>query len=165
MHKVFFGLKRAYHGTLRITRRALTQLGLTAARFDLLYILVTEEGEELVQADIRRGLGVAASTVSRMLASLEALSLVRRRRSVEDRRNVIVSLTKAGRRCIRMAARVFVRRGYAELAVDSALSPDDWHDEMAAFMARARCENTLRSLSEAYGDVATLNYPMLSDEN
>ena len=37
MHAIFFGLKRAHHGTLRITRRALIALGLTAARFDLLY--------------------------------------------------------------------------------------------------------------------------------
>ena len=37
MNAIFFGLKRAYHGTLRIYRRALANLGLTAARFDLLY--------------------------------------------------------------------------------------------------------------------------------
>ena len=39
MHAVFFDLKRAYHSTLRLTRRLLKRLGLTAARFDLLYIV------------------------------------------------------------------------------------------------------------------------------
>jgi hypothetical protein len=39
MNAIFFGLKRAYHGTLRITRSALASLGLTAARCDLLYAL------------------------------------------------------------------------------------------------------------------------------
>ena len=35
MNAIFFGLKRAFHGTLRIARPMLTSLGLTAARFDL----------------------------------------------------------------------------------------------------------------------------------
>ena len=39
MDAIFFGLKRAFHGSLRIARFALTALGLTAARFDMLYAL------------------------------------------------------------------------------------------------------------------------------
>ncbi len=80
MHTVFFGLKRAFHGTLRVTRGALATFGLTAARFDMLYI-VAKEGSSLTQRRLQRALGVAAATVSRMLRSLEKLGLVERAKS------------------------------------------------------------------------------------
>jgi hypothetical protein len=35
MNPMFFGLKRAYHGALRIGRLSFAALKLTAARFDL----------------------------------------------------------------------------------------------------------------------------------
>jgi hypothetical protein len=44
MDATFFSLKRAFHGTLRLTRVTLAKLGLTAARFDLLYALPTGLG-------------------------------------------------------------------------------------------------------------------------
>jgi DNA-binding MarR family transcriptional regulator len=58
MHVIYFGLKRAFHGTLRVTRRALARLGLTPARFDMLYI-VAKEGSSLLQRELQRALGVA----------------------------------------------------------------------------------------------------------
>src|SRR6202034_4742155 len=99
MHAVFFDLKRAYHSTLRLTRRLLKRLGLTAARFDLLYI-VEKAGKTMLQCELRRVLGVTAPTVSRMLASLEDLGLVEREVLDEDHRCQNVVLTKAGRRCV-----------------------------------------------------------------
>ena len=80
MHAVFFGLKRAHHSTLRISRTMLARIGLTAARFDLLYALNTSNkrnGRGIRQATLRRVLGVGRTTVSRMLASLEQLPLTR----------------------------------------------------------------------------------------
>ena len=85
MNVIFFGLKRAYHGTLRVTREALAKLGLTPARFDLLYI-VAKEGGTLLQRELQRALGVVAATVSRMLTSLEELGLVEREVVEEDHR-------------------------------------------------------------------------------
>jgi DNA-binding MarR family transcriptional regulator len=158
MNTTFFGLKRAYHGTLRLTRRVLARLGLTAARFDLLYI-VLKHGRFMVQRDLREALGVAAPTVSRMLASLEELGLLRREPLEEDLRHRSITLTKAGRECIRRALRHLVRSGYAKLAVDSALCPDDWYDERACSRASAVLDTTLQRLRDAYGDVATTDYP------
>lgn len=71
MHAIFFGLKRAHHGTLRITRRILAALGLTAARFDLLYAVKKATRYGVNQSALRKVLGVSRATVSRMLASLE----------------------------------------------------------------------------------------------
>jgi DNA-binding MarR family transcriptional regulator len=121
MHAIFFGLKRAHHGTLRITRRVLAALGLTAARFDLLYA-VKETRAGILQSALRKVLGVSRATVSRMLASLEELGLVRRSVSKKDRRQKLIELTTKGRWRIAFAHRQFTRSGWAQLAIDSALA-------------------------------------------
>ncbi|WP_182047269.1 MarR family winged helix-turn-helix transcriptional regulator [Curtobacterium sp. ME26] len=53
--------------------------------------------EPLVQADITRDLAVEPPTVAKMLSRMENAGLISRERSTEDRRNVLVSLTDAGR--------------------------------------------------------------------
>jgi DNA-binding MarR family transcriptional regulator len=163
MNTTFFGLKRAYHGTLRLTRRVLARLGLTAARFDLLHI-VLKHGQFMVQRDLREALGVAAPTVSRMLASLEELGLLRRQPLEEDLRQRSITLTKIGRQSIQRALRHLVRSGFAKLALDSALCSDDWFDERACARASAALDATLTHLRDAYGDVATPNYPYAEGE-
>ena len=164
MNAIFFGLKRAYHGTLRIYRRGLASMGLTAARFDLLYAVREYRHNGLRQSSLRRSLGVSAPTVSRMIASLEALGLIRRERLAHDRRQRLVILTKAGRRCIHRAVGVFIRSGRAQLAVDSALCPDRWHDDWACLSATDACESTLNRFRHAYRDGAKLHYRWHPDE-
>ncbi len=158
MNAIFFGLKRAFHGSLRVYRRALASLGLTAARFDLLYALIRSGSQGALQNDVRRALGVSAPTVSRMLGSLEDLGWVRRRRSRADRRMRYVFLTSEGRRRIREAIEIFIRAGHVQLAVDSALCPDRWDDRAACLDAMDACESTLGRLRGAYRDFATLRY-------
>ncbi|HEX4445732.1 MAG TPA: MarR family transcriptional regulator, partial [Polyangiaceae bacterium] len=85
MHTVFFGLKRAHHATLGLTRHVLKRLGLTAARFDMLFALKPCR-LGMLQSRLRRLLGVSRTTVSRMLASLEQLGLLTRKASWSDRR-------------------------------------------------------------------------------
>jgi DNA-binding MarR family transcriptional regulator len=158
MHVIYFGLKRAFHGTLRVTRRALASLGLTPARFDLLYI-VAKEGSSLLQRELQRALGVTAATVSRMLTSLEELGLVEREVTEEDHRCRNVMLTKAGRRCVFKAARWLIHSGNIQLTVDSALSPDRWYDPSVCRRVQDEFEHSLRLLRDAYQDVATVFYP------
>jgi DNA-binding MarR family transcriptional regulator len=162
VHRIFFGLKRAHHGTLRITRSALTALGLTAARFDLLFAL--KKGRHgLIQSALRKVLGVSRATVSRMLASLEDLGLVRRTVATEDRRQRLVELTTKGRWRIAFAHRQLTRSGWTQLAIDSALArghaPFRWCDEDACLTASARLDVTLDNLREGFYDFATLDYP------
>jgi DNA-binding MarR family transcriptional regulator len=99
MDGTFFGLKRAFHGTLRLGRKPLREHGLTAARFDLLFAL-TDEGRArraaMYQSTLRRILGVSRATVSRMMISLEELGLVERRKSETDRRQLEVELSPWG---------------------------------------------------------------------
>jgi DNA-binding MarR family transcriptional regulator len=156
MNALFFSVKRAYHGTLRVFRGALARLGLTAARFDLLYIVLKERG--LLQRELQRALGVAAPTVSRMLASLEELGLVTREVAEDDCRQRYVELTKLGRRSVIRAARELIHSGVVDLTIDTALTPA-WNDPTACVLARRECLHTLRLLRYAYRDVATREYP------
>ena len=163
MNKLFFDLKRAFHGSLRIFRRPLARLGLTAARFDLLYI-VLKAGGGLLQRELQRALGVAASTVSRMLGSLEELGLVVREVAEDDGRQRYVELTKAGRRSVLAAARELIHSGTVQLTIDSALCPAVWHDRNASMKASKECRRPLKLLRHAYRDLATPNYPFTQYE-
>jgi DNA-binding MarR family transcriptional regulator len=177
VNAIFFGLKRAFHGTLRVTRRSLTALGLTAARFDLLYALPRRKQRfrrGIWQSLLRRKLGVSRPTISRMLASLEELGLVRREREALglDRRQVLVELTDRGRELIRVAAKVFIKGGYAQLAVDSALGTEMgdgpaanlWCDASHCLCAMDTLDGLLTKIRYQFGDFAKLYYPWHPDD-
>jgi DNA-binding MarR family transcriptional regulator len=164
MHAIFFGLKRAFHGTLRVSRSALKVCGLTAARFDLLYALHRRPLGAEAQSTLTRKLGVTRSTVSRMLASLEALGVVRRTRISCDRRQRWVALTDAGRTRIQRAVLWLVGAGSAQLAVDSALGGERWYSDAHCFFAMAALDDTLSNIRQAFGDFATLHYPWHPDD-
>ena len=162
MHRLFFTLKRAFHGTLRITRDPLQRMGLTAARFDLLFAVKEYRGA-IEQCRLRRLLGVSRTTVSRMLTSLEELGLVTREVCEADRRTRIVKLTTRGRWRIAIAHRELVRSGWVQLAIDSALGAEGqryaWYDAAACDEATELLEELLRAFRKAYGDQAALCYP------
>src|ERR1700733_5812527 len=101
MNAISFGLKRAYHGTLRIARSTFAVLGLTAARFDMLYAIHQKAPAPMVQSALRGVLGVTSPTISRMLGSLEELGLIRRTRIPSDQRQRSIELTDAGRASVR----------------------------------------------------------------
>jgi DNA-binding MarR family transcriptional regulator len=162
MHTVFFGLKRAHHATLRLTRVALKQMGLTAARFDLLFAAKSAGRGGLLQSRLRRLLGVSRTTVSRMLVSLEQLGLVTRTRTRSDRRTRLVQLTPRGRASITFAHRAFTRSGWAQLALDSALGTSGryrWYREGDSIEGTALFDCLLRYVRDAFGDRARLRYP------
>ncbi len=171
MHAIFFGLKRAWHGCLRITRRTLAAMGLTAARFDLLYAL--RKDLSCTQRELRLMLGVNRTTISRMLCSLEALGLITRR-PVRRRGHLTreVELTAQGRRRIGLAVRNLIDSGAAKLAVDSAIagSPQQgtpsqgWCDDMASLHACEVMDSYLRAIRHAYRDSATLYYRWHPDD-
>ena len=166
MHAIFFGLKRAWHGSLRATRHSLAAFGLTAARFDLLYALRPRDLHYAVaQKDLRRTLGVNRTTVSRMLASLEALGLVTRERPIYgDHRTRLVRLTDAGRSRIRRAIARLIDSGLAQLTVDCAIAGDRWLDGFACLYEGDLFESFLRRTRAAFRDRATLYYPWQPDD-
>src|SRR5512140_1029781 len=74
--QVFFSLKRAHHATLGFMRKELKEFGLTPARVDFFAAIRLE----MTQSGVQKRLGLAASTVSEMLAKLEELGLIYRER-------------------------------------------------------------------------------------
>jgi DNA-binding MarR family transcriptional regulator len=161
MNAIFFASKRAFHGVLRVTRRPLRSLGLTAARFDLMFALLRRDtarvGGSTRQSDLRRTLGVTASVVSRMLRSLEALGWVRRTRPHSDRRQRDVTLTDPGRGRIRTAYKTLFRA--AQRLVQQAICFGLHCDRNARFWHMATLEQYLDGMRLHYGDTASLYYP------
>src|SRR5260370_26285627 len=161
MNAVFFASKRAFHGVLRVTRKPLRSLGLTAARFDLMFALLKRDmarvGGSTRQNDWRRTCGVTASVVRRMLRSLEALGWVRRTRPLYDRRQREVSLTEPGRGCIRTAYKALFRA--AQRLVDRAICFGEHRDRNARFWHMTTLENYLDGMRRYYCDIASLYYP------
>jgi DNA-binding MarR family transcriptional regulator len=125
MDAVFFGLKRAYHATLKFTAPSLAVFGLTPARFDLLFALA-QAGGRATQSQLRRVLGVARSTISRMLTSLEVAGIITRRRAAADARQRDVQLTRTGIRRFNGAHEDLVWTGVMALAVDCTLATRKW---------------------------------------
>jgi DNA-binding MarR family transcriptional regulator len=90
MDAVFFGIKRAFHGTLRVMRWPLHCYGLTSARFDMMWAIYKTPMRRARQSEVRRMLGVSAPTVSRMVKSLvhrrrDTTKRLRRLRSLRER--------------------------------------------------------------------------------
>jgi DNA-binding MarR family transcriptional regulator len=166
MNAVYFGLKRAFQGWLRIGRKEFLSRGLTAARFDLLYAM-TVEGKPretfTFQSTLRRVLGVSRATVSRMLISLEELGLVRRQRSEEDRRQLEVYLTPMGASRIERAFDDIVKGG---IALETPNRAFDWEPPSAEetvhwcrFMAQTETfEALLTNVRVPCRDFASLEY-------
>jgi len=165
MHAILFGLKRAWHGSLRTTRHALAAFGLTAARFDLLYAAHTRGPVyPPTQRELRHTLGVNRTTVSRMLGSLEALGLIAREHALADRRTRLVRLTDRGRSTIRRAIARLMRTGAAQLVVDCAATDTRWYSPIACLDAGDTLDGFLHGLRRAFRDFATLHYPWHPDD-
>src|SRR5579862_9776316 len=162
MHAIFFATKRAFHGVLRVTRKPLKSLGLTAARFDLMFALLQSDLQvryPVRQSEMRRRLGVSGPVVSRMLRSLEALGLVScRRPDAGDKRQRDIRLTDLGLQRIRMAHKMLTRA--AKRLVYQAICFGKHRDKDAQFLHLFELYGYLRSMREHYGDAATLTYPL-----
>ncbi len=162
MNVIYFGLKRAFQSTLRVTRWRFEMFGLTPARFDLLYCI--RSGGWMHQREFRRLLGVTAQTISRMLRSLEKLGLVVRNRSFGDRRKLIVELTKEGRERIRRAVYFIITQGPVRLAFDAALAGKRWFDELTCLTETENLQSMLIRVRRTFGDVAELHHPWHPDD-
>jgi DNA-binding MarR family transcriptional regulator len=144
MHQLFFAAKRTFHATLHLTRHVLRQMGLTAARYDLLHCIWLGGGEGMLQRELHTMLGVTKATVSRMLRALEQLRLVRRTPEPDDRRLLRVELTLPGCQCFDDAKELFEEEGAAGLAVASAVAGDRWSN-------LDKCWPIVEGLVEAFG--------------
>jgi DNA-binding MarR family transcriptional regulator len=177
MNAILFGTKRAFHRFVSVTRRPLQSFGLTAARFDMLFALMSDRpyakllGGATMQSDLRRTLGVSASVVSRMLRALEALGLIRRRRGISDRRQREVRLTRVGlvrirdayqslRRAVQRLTETALCAGDAALGDGGGENRFDWkhRDKNLCFWQMLTLDDLLTALRRYFGDASTLEY-------
>jgi DNA-binding MarR family transcriptional regulator len=103
MHRVTWNVKRAHYRAWIWQRRKLAShriTGLTPARFDVIQLLYRRGA--LFQKTIQRALGVAKSSASELLAKLEVVGFVERKKRAA-RESRIVKLTDRGRRAYRDA--------------------------------------------------------------
>jgi DNA-binding MarR family transcriptional regulator len=168
MHAAFFGLKRAYWGSLRVTRKRLVEMGLTAARFDLLYLLDERPSRfPRRQRMLVKKLGVTPAVVSRMLKALRETGLVARQRDEADRRSWLISLTDVGRHRIRKAILFFIRRGGAWRHLEEGLCPGmprGQERESLALVRMDSLEEVLDRMRGGFGAGGTLYYPWHPDD-
>jgi DNA-binding MarR family transcriptional regulator len=179
MNEQFFSLKRAHHGVLRVLRRPFASFGLTAARYDLMFILARGHDRPTQACRLRRELGVCASVVSRMLRRLEQQGLVRRTPNFVDHRKRDVALTAQGLRCV-TECRGSLRRPAMRLLHQAITFCTRWHknprlcrlgaalflrwDRDAGFAQTCHLDGFLRALRRAFFDTASLYYPWHPDD-
>jgi DNA-binding MarR family transcriptional regulator len=161
MHEIMFGTKRAFHSFLRVSRKPLVWLELTAARFDMMAEIVIHgrrsgSSRELRQSELRKMLGVTASVVTRMAKSLEALGLVQRKRELADRRQVCVTLTERGKERVLRAWHVMTRA--MRRFVDDATCEGDYRDPDMRLRRMKIVNRYLTVLRFAFGDWAVAYY-------
>src|ERR1700756_4187644 len=160
VHALFFGIKRAFHGTLRVMRWPLHCYGLTAARFDMMLAIYRTPMRRARQSEVRRMLGVTAPTVSRMVKSLVALGFVRQDRDDDDGRERLVVLTRRGIERIRAAVQELIERGTAAFVLSCGLGGvGRWGDAALVSAAMSQLHGLLLRIREAFRDSAGLLYP------
>lgn len=96
-----FLLRRAHQISASIFERACAELALTPAQYGVLCIIQEQAGID--QSSLARALGFDKVTVLRVLKGLEDRGFCQRALSSENRRQMSVSLTAAGRRLLQQA--------------------------------------------------------------
>ncbi len=163
MDAVFFAVKRAHYATWKFGRRMLMPVGLTPARFDVLFALRKSRWVPVRQAALRAALGVARATISEMLGVLEDLGLVLRNCCEDDKRTNWVRLTMPGVDLLHRAYQRCVGNGDTTVAVDCALAEGD--PARATFPMRSSIEELCSSLRRWFGNGKALGlYPWRTDD-
>jgi DNA-binding MarR family transcriptional regulator len=111
---------------------------LTLSQYYLM--LPLEGGQSVSLCDLAESAGIAPPTATRVIDGLERAGLVKRNRSPDDRRTVLVSLTTEGRRRLRRRARWLRER---RERIYCQLEPGE----------REQSEQLLRHLAELLADL------------
>jgi DNA-binding MarR family transcriptional regulator len=123
MDPFFFSMKRGYYASLRYSWKVLKGSGVTPARLDVLRCILDARGHELPQADLVRMLGVARSTMSRMVGALVRAGLVTRQRADYDGRVWLCAVTDKATRIVEDILERWVDSRVVARTIDQALLP------------------------------------------
>jgi DNA-binding MarR family transcriptional regulator len=98
-HRALQALLRAEAAVRRRLAAELEREGVSAAGFSALVVLTTEGGT-LELRTLRRRLGWSKANATEVTATLASRGLVFRRRAPEDRRSVVIDLSREGREIV-----------------------------------------------------------------
>lgn len=141
IYELLFGFKRIYQTGLRHYQALVRDNGLTPARLDVLRLLADHGWS---QASLASSLGIASSTLSRMLASMEEQGLVERAPSPFDRRVRMIRIPRYLETWVRELLeqlRPVLSAGVAYASLGVAPTPRSWIDaafEHETWMERMR---------------------------
>src|ERR1700736_6206207 len=94
-NQLCFAIYSTAHAFNRVYKPLLDRLGLTYPQY--LVMLVLWERDDVPLRDIGEKLFLDSGTLTPLLKRLEASSLIKRTRSTEDERQVLIALTPRGR--------------------------------------------------------------------
>ena len=94
-NQICFAVYSAAHAFNRVYKPLLDRLGLTYPQYLVMLVLWERDGVPL--KDIGEKLFLDSGTLTPLLKRLEAQGLIRRTRSTEDERQVLIALTPKGR--------------------------------------------------------------------
>ncbi len=100
LQEVYLGLWRTYDRLREIEDRLFLAWGLTAQQYNVLRVLAAGGPDGIPTLGLVKRLVSKAPDVTRMLDRLESNDWIRRERSTTDRRTVMVSITKHGRKLL-----------------------------------------------------------------
>ena len=115
-------LKRAFHTTVRVGLVMSTPFGLTPSRYELMTAIKCQREIWFSQRTLRDLLGIAPSTLTRMIDALVECGFLLRRRDPEDGRYNQLRITLAGRRALAYTFRTYVKCGYADYVFGRGLT-------------------------------------------
>jgi len=125
----------------KVYRPILDELGLTYTQYVTIVALLEEDGQTV--SGLGEKLFLESNTLTPILKKLEVLGYVARRRDPADERQVIVTLTPAGRALREMGAQ-------RTLVQASGLTPDDFR-RLQRDVTRLR-DNLIQSVGHAAAD-------------
>jgi len=131
MDDIFFGVKRSHLALNRWALLKLREFGVTPARFDLMRLIFVRNFRRS-QMDLRRKLGVARATISRMMKALEKLGWITREVDPFDRRTRDCTLTYEGRRIVASVMSALIWPKVIAEIVDVALGGNAEQERKAA---------------------------------
>ena len=163
MHFLMFRLKRAHLRSLAIARRLYEELGLTPARYDLLYALGwTALGQEH-QYTLWRALGISRTSGSKMVRRLMELGLVTRWRSKTDRRTYVVAFTETGAVAMRRAMLFLVTSRVLRRAYELVFGNPPIGETPETAVAVQNLAWAVDRVARRFGDTSRNLYPSRED--
>lgn len=164
MHTLMFQLKRAHLRAVAGARALSHKTGLTPARYDILRCVqnfgvpyVENESEEY-QSRLWRALGISRTSASKMVRRLIELGLAQRRRAPRDRRTFLVSLTAEGKRRMRRACLILLKRMPFQRRFERAFGERTW----TAYHAVRNLSFAVDRVARHFRDSSWPVYPQLN---